>query len=880
MMWLGRLLRRRRMEQQLDKELEFHLEQHAADLIARGHGPEEARRLSRIAVGGPEQVKEACRDARGNIWLEDLVRDVRYALRTLRQRPGFAAIALVTLALGTGATTTMFTLLNAVLLKPFAYRDPGRLVRVREQTNWSTVDGNLWGVAYPNYVDAKREAGSLEMTAWGFESGTVSAPGAAEYVDGLEISSDLLPMLGVHVARGREFVPEDDRPGAAPVAIISHGLWQRRFGGNATAIGAPLTFDGKQYTVVGVTAPNFRLEDFEFDVLTPLGQTTVPPLANRDIHRFRVVARLRPGATLAQARRELAVLGRRLEAEYPESNRRRTFVVYPLRPEVGDARSTLWLLLGAVSLVLLIACANIASLLLARALSRERELTMRAALGASRGRLARQCLTESAVLALAGGTLGVLLAASGVRPFVAFWPGGLPRAEGLQMDGRVLLFAAGVSFVSGLLFGLAPALRAPAGALDRALRAGSRTVTGGARRLHRAFVIAEIAIAMVLLVSAGILGRTLLRLAALDPGVNIRNVLTARIALSPATLEDPDRTRAAWQDLLCRARRVPGVNAIAMVDTVPMRLGSNPIPYSLAPRDQFDEREPIMLANSVTPDYLKVTGIALQRGRFFTDADRKGSELVAVIDDVMARQAFGAQDPIGKHIWTVFEPAPLTVIGVVGHVRQWGLASDDQAQVRAQLYYPFAQVPDPLVRRWSELMSVAVRTSVNPLSVVEPLRAQVRGASGDQVMYEIRTFEQLAEASLARQRFLLILFGAFAALALLLASIGIYGLLAHLTSQRVPEIGVRMALGASAREVVWMILRQSLAMILAGVGVGIAGAFAAARLLVRLVEGVRSIEPLTFGLMIAVLIIAALVASFLPAHRASRIDPMKALRQE
>lgn len=774
----------------------------------------------------------------------------------------------------------MFTLLHAVLLKPFAYRDPGRLLQLEEQTSWSTAQGNRWTFTYPNYVDAQSQIRSLDMAAWTVKRGTVSAPGAAEYVDGLEISSGLLPMLGVNVAVGRGFLPEEDRPGATPVAIISHNLWQQHFAGTAAAIGARLTFDGKPYTVIGVTPRNFRLEDSEFDVLMPLGQSTSPWIENREIHGFGVWARLRTGATLAQARRELAVVARRLEAQYPKSNRGRTFIAEPLRPDVGDARSTLWLLLGAVSLVLLIACANIAGLLLARALSRERELTMRAALGASRGRLARQCLTESGVLAVAGGALGILLAVAGVRPFAAFWPGGLPRAEGLQLDWRVVLFAAGVSLASGLFFGLAPALRAPAGALDQALRGGSRTVTGGARRLHRAFVIAEIAIAIVLLVSAGIMGRTLLRLAALDPGVNIRNVLTARIALSPATLEDPDRTRAAWQDLLNRARRVPGVDAIAMLDTVPMRLGSNIIGYSLSTAPLLEDKTPMLLANSVSPDYLKVTGIPLRRGRFFTGADRKGSELAAVIDDVMARQAFGAQDPIGRHIWTALEPAPLTVVGVVGHVRQWGLAADDQAQVRAQLYYPFAQVPDPFVRRWSELMSIAVRTNVNPLSVVEALRAQVRGASGDQVMYQIRTFDQLAEASLARQRFLLILFGAFAALALLLASIGIYGVLAYLTSQRVPEIAVRMALGASSREVVWMILRQSLAMILAGVGVGIAGAFAAARLLVRLVEGVQSLDPLTFAVMIAVLITAALIASLVPAHRASRIDPMRALRPE
>jgi predicted permease len=369
-------------------------------------------------------------------------------------------------------------------------------------------------------------------------------------------------------------------------------------------------------------------------------------------------------------------------------------------------------------------------------------------------------------------------------------------------------------------------------------------------------------------------------LSALDPGVNIRNVLTARTALSPATLANPDRTRAAWQDLIERSRPVPGVEAIALVDTVPMREGSNAIGYSLTATPPPDDKQPFVLANSVTPDYLKVTGIPLRRGRFLTDDDRKGTQSVAVIDDVMAQQAFPGQDPIGKHVWIGIGPDPVTVIGVVGHVRQWGLAADDQAAVRAQLYYPFAQVPDALVRRWSELMSIAVRTSVDPRSIVEPLRRGVLGAMGDQVIYEIRTFEQLADASLARQRFLLLLFGVFAALALLLASIGIYGVLAYLTSQRTPEIGVRMALGATVPNVLWLVLRQSLVMIFAGMGAGTFAALAAGRLLVRSVEGVQAIEPLTFGVMIVVLMTAALFASLLPARQASRIDPTSALRQE
>jgi putative ABC transport system permease protein len=664
------------------------------------------------------------------------------------------------------------------------------------------------------------------------------------------------------------------------VAIVSNNLWLRRFGGSATAIGSQLTFDEKPYTIVGIMPPGFRLADSELDVLTLLGQDASPRMQNRQAHGFGVWARLRPRATLAQAQTELAVIGRRVAEANPITNRGRTFIAEPLRPNVGDTRSTLWLLFGAVGLVLLIACANVASLLLARAVSRERELAMRVALGAGRWRLARQCLTESAVLALTGGALGVLLAAFGIRPFAAFWPGGLPRIQGVQLDGNVLLFALAVSLASGLLFGLAPALRTPARDLEQTLRAGARSVTGSTRRLHRAFVISEIAIAVVLLVSAGILGRTLLRLSSLDPGVNLKNVLTARTALSPATLANPGRTRAAWQELLDRTRRVPGVEAIAMVDTVPMRQGSNAIPYSLSGAPPSNEKQPVVLANSVTPEYLKVTGIPLRQGRFFTGDDRNGAQSVAVIDDVMVQQAFPGQNALGKQVWIGLGADPVTVVGIVGHVRQWGLAADDQAQVRAQLYYPFDQVPDRLVRRWSELMSLAVRTNVDPLSVVEPLRREVRGATGDQVIYEIRTFEDLASASLARQRFLVLLFGIFAGLALLLASIGIYGVLAYLTSQRVPEIGVRIALGASVPSVMWMVLRQSLGMILAGVGAGAFAAFAASRLLARLVEGVQATEPLTFAIMLSVLIAAALFASFLPARRASRIDPITALRQE
>jgi predicted permease len=505
---------------------------------------------------------------------------------------------------------------------------------------------------------------------------------------------------------------------------------------------------------------------------------------------------------------------------------------------------------------------------------------MRVALGAGRGRLIRQCLTESAVLGLCGGLLGILLATVGVRPFVARWPGALPRAEEVQVDWHVLVFALGASLLCGLGFGLAPALRVPTRQLERALRAGARSIGGASRRLHAGFVTSEIALAVVLLVSAGMLGRTLLHLTSLNTGVDVRNVLTARTALSPATLNNPDKTRAAWQDLLDRARRVPGVQAITMVDTVPMREGNNQIGYRTSPAPVPDEKQPLTLATSVTPDYLKVTGIRLLQGRFFDDQDRLGNESVVVIDEVMAQQAFAGKPPLGQHVWIGLDGDPARVVGVVGHVRYWGPAGDDQARVRAQLYYPFAQVPDRFVRRWSELMSIAVRSSVDPLSVVEPLQREVRGATGDQVLYEIRTLEDISSSTLARQRFLLLLFGIFAGLALLLACIGIYGVLAYLTNRRVPEIGMRMALGAGAGKVIWLVLRQSLAMILLGVAAGAAAAWGAGRVLERLVEGMQPTGPLTFAVTLPVLVLAALVASFLPALRASRVDPVSALRQE
>jgi len=877
MTWWQRWRRRDQLDEQLERELRFHLDQHAADLIAGGLAPHEARRQAQLALGGHAQVKERCRDVRGSQWLDDLWQDVRYAVRTLTRQPTFAVVALLTLALGSGATTVIFTVINGVLLKPLPYPDPGSLFKVDEQTK-GIVDyrwGDRWAFSYPNFLDCRRDVRSLQMAAFRFSGGTLSGWHDPEYVNGLQISSELLPLLGVTPVIGRTFTADEDRPGGAPAIIISYSLWQRWFAGSRSAVDGRLAFDGTSYAIVGVTPESL---DLRAEVFTPIGQNTLPFMGNREVHPgISVWARLRHGSTAAAAQAELDVVGGRLAAEYPKTNQGRGFVADPLRADVGDAQQTLWLLFGAVSLVLLIACVNVASLLLARAVSRDREVAMRVALGAGSWRLARQYLTESAVLGLAGGALGVLLAAIGIRPFIARWPGALPRSDEVHLDWHVLMFVLVVSLACAFLFGLAPILRARGGRLDEALRAGARAVTGF-QSIHGGFVIAEIALAMVLLVGAGLLARTLQRLANVDPGVHVHNVLTSRMAISPAALNDPAGMRAAWRDALDRARQVPGVRAVALVDTVPLRAGNNQVGFWTSPSEPARADKPLALATSVTPDYLSVMGISLRRGRFFTDHDRMGGQRVAVIDEVMARHAFRHEDPIGKLLWTDLMPEPLLIVGVVGHVRYWGVAGDDDARVRDQFYYSFDQIPDSYVRRWSELLSIAVRSDVEPLSIVETLRRAVRGPGADQVLYQTRTLEQLASATLARHRFLFVLLGAFAGLALALACIGIYGVLAYLTSQRIPEFGVRIALGATARDLLQLVLGQSVRMIAAGVVIGGGAAWAAARALQRLVEGIHAIEVSTFAAMTTLLFLAALVASFVPARRAGRVDAITALR--
>jgi predicted permease len=866
------------MEEQLEKELRFHLDERASSLIARGYSPEESRREARLALGGAEQVKENCRDARGTRWAEELLQDTAYALRTFRQKPGFTAITLLILGLGIGATTTMFIVVNSVLLRPLPFPDPNRLIILH---GFMKDLGEIWGFSYPDLKDLRSGIRSIALAGWTYSSGTITAPGEPEHVDGRQVSAELFPVLGVVPRLGRGFRTDEDRPGATPVVIISYDLWHRRFNADPAAIGKQLIFDGKAFQIVGVVPPGFQLSG-EADVYTPLGQSTDTRMQNREAGLIQVIGRLIPGITLDQAQAELTLMGRRLADAFPKSHSGVSIKLHPLLHEfVSDVRGTLWLLLAAISLVLLIACVNIASLFLTRAISRQRELAMRAALGASRLRLVRQCMTESAVLGFAGGLIGIIVAAVTVHPFLALWPGNLPRSEEIHIDWRVLSFALATSLFCGLLFGLSPALRVPIHRLEGSLRAGGRSVMGSSLRLYSPFVIAEIALAFVLLVAAGMLGRTLLSLASLNPGFNARNVLTARFAISPAVLGNAAQIRSAWADVLDRARRVADVEFVALTDIIPMREGQNAGPYRTTPNPLPADQEPVALASTVTPDYLKVMGIPLLAGRFFNDYDREGSQPVIVVDENLASHAFGRTNVVGQRIWVSWMgTAPLEIIGVVGHVRHWGLAADDESRVRDQMYYPFAQVPGRLLHLFSSFLSIAIRTRSSPLTIVPALQQQLRGTSGDQTLYEVRTMQQLVAASLARQRFLSLLFGIFAVLALLLAGIGVYGTLAYLTRQRTSEIGVRMALGANMGSIMRLVLGQGLRMTLAGVAIGIVAALGSGRVLQHLVQGMRALDATTFAIMIPVLTLAALLASVIPARRASLVDPVKALREE
>ncbi|HEV2388850.1 MAG TPA: ABC transporter permease [Candidatus Acidoferrales bacterium] len=807
-----------------------------------------------------------------------LLQDVKYGLRVLARSPGLTAVAVITLALGIGANAAIFSVVNGVLLRPLPYPDPGRLVMLYG----SSSRFHEMSVSYLDFKDWQRESRSFStMAIFRRADFLITGQGNATRIDGKRVSAQFFPVLGVNPALGRNFLPREDALGADPVVMIGASFWQRQFGGAADVLGRSITLDGKAWTIVGVVPKEFQFGE-PADVYEPIGQWDSPEMTDRSVHPgLHVVARLAPGTSMAAAQQEMTGIAGQLTTLYPKADAGQAVTVVSLAADmVSEVRSTLLLLLGAVSFVLLIACGNVANLLLARSAARQKEFAIRGALGAGRQRLVRQLLTEGVLLALAGGALGLLVAVWGTRAALAAVPGGLPRTSSVHLDARVVAFLFLVSAITGIVFALAPALRATDADLNETLKEGSRSVAQGGGRLQRALVAGEVALSLVLLVGAGLLLRTLGHLWAVDPGFDPGNVLTMKVALSPGVSSQPVQARLDYRQLLDRVQRIPAIESAAVTDLLPLsgddsELGFWEGSHAPPPVDRWNWA----LNYIVTPDYLRLMRIPLVRGRFFTNQDDVASPQVVAIDTVFAREFFPGEDPIGKRI-NLMVIGPVQIIGVVGHVRHWGLAEDESAKVRAELYFPFFQVPDRFMQEGSIGMTLAVRTRTGPLAAVAAIRGAVLGPGRDQPVYAVETMAQMIADSIARQRFSMLMLGLFAGLALMLAAVGIYGVISYSVSRRTHEIGIRMALGAAPPAVLKLVLREGMGMVLVGLGIGVVAALALTRLLAGLLYGVAATDPLTFVGVVLLLILAALGACVAPAERAMRVAPTTSLRYE
>jgi putative ABC transport system permease protein len=883
---LRSLFRRNQVEQDLADELQYHLEQKTQEYMAGGLSAEEARHKARREFGGIEQSKENCRDTRRVRVMETALEDLRFGLRMLRKSPGFTAIAVLTLGLGIGANTAMFSVVEGVLLAPLQYFHPDRLVMVWEN---NPRFPQTW-VSYPNFRDWQRGARSFQQMAAFREQGIdLTGPGTPEHLNGKDISSGFFSTLGMELALGREFSPAEDRQGGTPVAIISNRLWRNRFDGSQVALGRTLTLEGVDYTIVGVTPPGFRLmEDVaedDADVYTPLGRSDPLILNDRAGHDgIYCLARLAPGVSLAQAQAEISTIQNGLDQLYPEANRDLGIYIEPLKQfVVGDAGKILLLLLGAVALVLLIACANVANLLLARSAARAREFAVRSALGANRTRLVRQLLTESVLLSLLGAGVGLLIAILGVKSVLAAVSENLPRSENIGVNAPVLFFTLGVSIAVGILFGFAPALKSWNSDTQVCLKEGGRGSTGAHHRAQRGLVITQMALTLVLLVGAGLLFRTIQHLWDVNPGFDTQNVITFKVGVSHSQTNTPSSTRIAYQQLIERIRQISGVAAADFTSAVPLS-GGWTMPFWIGSQKPASLQGAPRLVMFLTGlDYLRTMGIPLLRGRFFTPEDSTKSPCVMVIDSLFARTYFPDSDPLTQTLSAGFSPmGPCRIVGVVGHVRQW-LLEDPSTYTQIQAYLPLYQDPDQWVPINYPGTTIVVRTPLEPATVMPAIKAAVYGAGSDQPVYDVQTMQQIVSESMSSQRFPMILLGAFAAIALLLASIGIYGVISYSVTQRVHEIGIRMALGAEKRNIFRQVIGQGLRLILAGLAIGAAAVLILTRVLSsfsRLLYGVGASDPLTLASVALVLTGVAIMACYIPARRATRVDPMVALRYE
>jgi putative ABC transport system permease protein len=808
-----------------------------------------------------------------------MLAELRYVLRQLRKSPAFTIVAILTLALGVGANTAIFSVVKAVLLDQLPYRDPGRLVKFSEANPDTPIPETI---DYTTTYDLRQRSRSFEsMSLFRDSAGAIVEQGHPELIEGARVGYDYFDTLGVKMPLGRGFLPEEDQPQTRYEVVLSHGLWLRRFGGDPTIVGRTIRMSDRVYKVVGVLPENFlpvvRSDRSDIpEMYTPLGYDLKQPMACRGCQHLQVVGRLKPGVTVEQARAELNTILREIVREHPKDYDERTVIaMMPLRDYmVVRVRTALWILLGAVGMVLLIACANVAHLALARATSRTKEMALRSALGAGRARLIRQLLAESLVLALIGGLAGLALAWWGTGILSTLGPKELPRAAEIRVDLPVLLFTLATSILTGLLFGVVPALRTSQVDPNEALKDAGRATEGRSRHAYRNMLITvEIALAFVLVMGAGLLGRSLLRLLDVDAGYDPHNVLTAGVYVYGDRYDNkPQIELSFYQQAMQRLRAAPGIEGVAMVSTMPLA-SSDRRSLHIQDRPLANESEaPMPDAYSISPDYFGVMRIPLKRGRLFTDADRAGAAGVAIISESSARAVFPNEDPIGKHIQLGgrHDDKPwMTIIGIVGNVRQYGF--DQPSKMEA--YIPQAQ-------DMNFGYNVVVRTEGDPRRFEQIVRQAFLSADSTQPLFEVRPLEDYVAESQAARRFTLLLLGLFGGVALLLAAIGIYGVISYAVGLRTRELGIRMALGAERRDVVAMVLREGFALIATGLVVGFVASLVLTRFLASLLYQVHPSDVVTLAAVTFTLAAMALLANYLPARRASRVDPMVALRYE
>ncbi len=805
--------------------------------------------------------------------MDTLLRDIRYSLRTLRKSPGFTAFAALTIALGIGATTTIFSVVDAVLLSPLPYHEPATLVGVHETDPGAGNDG--FPTTPATFLDWQRDTKSFSaMAASRPQAATLTGSGEPERVPGGAVSAGFFEVLGARPILGRGFLPEEDAAGAGQAVVLSEGLWRRRFGGDPGVIGQSMNINGQPHAVVGVMPSSLRLPFAETELWVPLAFSEQEATA-RGNHHLRVVARLAPGATLEQANAEMHTIATRMQSEYPEFQSGFGATVRPLADDiVGDVGRPLWVLAGAVGFLLLICCANVANLMLARAASRRKEIAIRSAIGAGRGHIVRQLLAEALVLSLIGGVGGLVLASWGTQLLVTLGPAELPRLQEIAVDGRVAAFALLASLATGALFGIAPALQASRSDLNDTLKDGSKGSSGGPgrARARQALLVAEVAISLTLLVGAGLMMKSLNRLRAVDPGFRTTGILTAQLPLPLARYDSAYKRAALYQALEERARAIPGVRSVGFTSSVPLS-GSLAISgYWIEGKTPRNDNSQVPTANFylVAGDFFQTMGIPLSQGRYLGAEDRADAPRAAVVNETLARQQFAGEDPIGKRFQIGPDSAPYyTIVGVVTDSRHQGLG----AEPPPQLYVPFAQ-------EGYGNMSLMVHTDGDPTRLVASLRTELQALDPDLPLARARTMEDVLAQGIARPRFITLLLGAFAGIALLLALVGTYGVVAYSVAQRTQEFGIRMALGADARRVLADVVMHAARVTAIGIVIGVAAALVLSRGLATLLFQVHVADPVTYVVIAALLLGVTVLASWVPARRATRVTPLNALRAE